>query len=102
MTYVVFVAVMILLVLNVYIAVRIRWPHRHRSAGESRQPPSSEPTAAQVSPAAPPEHKRAESALVARRLAGEISHERYQQWMAGLARIDALRNPIVVPPDHDY
>jgi hypothetical protein len=43
----------------------------------------------------------AESSLVARRIAGTVSATAYQEAMAEFAERDAIRNPVVVPPDGD-
>jgi len=97
--YVVFVAITALLVLSLFVPVRP--PHRCQPAGEHQPSPRTEPTGALVVHAvATVDGEREESVLVARRFADDLSPARYQQGMAGLARKDALRHPVVIPPNH--
>ena len=96
MAYVVFIVVMALLVLGTFVLARVRRSRRRRPTIQNR----TEPTAASVRYLmAAGDGERDESALVARRFAGDLSPARYQQEMGDLAMKDALRHP-VVPPDH--
>jgi hypothetical protein len=97
---VVFLAVLALLAvmeigLPVPRVLRRLWPWGHdRATGSAPQPPGFA-----ASSGRDVDGERAEALLVADLLAGTLPADRYRQGMAVLAARDALRHPVVVPPD---
>lgn len=70
-----------------------------RSDGGLTRPSQPDPCVAPVASAAAVDVECAEAALVALLLAGDLPAAQYQRDMAALAARDALRNPLVVPPE---
>ncbi|MER6591107.1 hypothetical protein ABT214_04455 [Micromonospora purpureochromogenes] len=80
-----------------------RWLHRlARSDGSLARAFQLDPGVARVASRALTDVERAEAALVALLLAGDLPAAQYQRDMAALAVRDALRNPLVVPPERRF
>ncbi|GII23080.1 hypothetical protein [Planosporangium mesophilum] len=102
MVFVVFLIVLALLLATVDVAPSVgRWFARSRARRAARRLSSEGADAAAVVATGTANSDRAEAVLVAALLMGRLSPAQYRSAMADLAARDALRRPLVVPPDRE-